>query len=148
MSGITLRVSVLHRDAAVRKESQPCRSRAAARWRLPTALGFHMRAASVFVQLSQQFRAEVRVCCNGRAANGRSILDLLTLAAEFGARIEIEATGLDDEEAIAALCALVESGFHEGGDGRMSHSIAESIVGGRGNSIQDFDPESIKDHER
>ncbi len=68
-------------------------------------LGFHMRAASLFVQLSQQFRAEVRVCCNGRAANGRSILDLLTLAAEFGARIELEAIGPDAEAATAALRA-------------------------------------------
>ncbi len=84
---------------------------------ITNALGFHLRAASRFVQLSQQFQANVRVCCDGRAANGRSILDLLTLAAGCGAGLEIEATGLDAEDALAALCALVEVKFQEGGDG-------------------------------
>ena len=85
---------------------------------ITNALGFHLRAASQFVQLSRQYQADVRVCCDGRAADGRSILDLLTLAAECGAGLEIEATGLDAEEAIAALCACIEAQFHEGGDGR------------------------------
>ena len=85
---------------------------------ITNALGFHLRAASQFVQLSQQFQADVRVCCDGRAANGRSILDLLTLAAECGAGLEIEATGLDAEEAIAALCASSRPSFTKVADGR------------------------------
>jgi phosphocarrier protein HPr len=85
---------------------------------ITNALGLHMRAASLFVQLSQQFRVEVRVSCNGRAANGRSIMDLLTLVAEHGARLELEAIGPDAEEATAALCSLIEARFYEGGDGR------------------------------
>ena len=44
-----------------------------------------MRAASRFVQVSQQFQSEVRVSCNGRAADARSLLDLITLVAERGA---------------------------------------------------------------
>ena len=44
---------------------------------ITNALGLHMRAASLLVQLSQQFRVEVRVYYNGRAANGRSIMDLV-----------------------------------------------------------------------
>ena len=60
---------------------------------------------------------EVRVSCNGRAADGRSILDLMTLAAESGAQLELEAIGPDAEAATAALCSLIEDRFHEGGDG-------------------------------
>jgi len=85
---------------------------------ITNALGLHMRAASRIVQLSQQFRVQLRVSCNGRAADGRSILDLLTLVAEHGARLELEAIGPDAEKATAALCALIEARFHEGGDGR------------------------------
>ena len=70
---------------------------------ITNALGLHLRAASQFVQLSRQFHAEVRVFCNGRAADGRSILDLMMLAAECGASLELEVNGPEAEEATAAL---------------------------------------------
>ncbi|MGO9924199.1 MAG: HPr family phosphocarrier protein [Isosphaeraceae bacterium] len=72
------------------------------------ALGFHLRAAGRFVHLSRQFQATIRVCCDGRGADGRSILDLMLLTAECGARLELEAIGPDAEEATALLAALVE----------------------------------------
>jgi phosphotransferase system HPr (HPr) family protein len=75
-----------------------------------------MRAAAQFVCLTQQFQSSVRVFCDGRAADGRSVLDLLMLAAGCGTRLELDASGLDAEEAIAALCALIEARFHEAGD--------------------------------
>ena len=95
---------------------------------IDNALGFHLRAASQFAQLSQQFQAHVRVCCDGRAANGRTILDLLTLAAKCGAGLEIEATGLDAKEAIAALCPSSRPGSTKIATGGMSDSIADSLV--------------------
>ena len=70
---------------------------------LTNGLGLHLRAASRLVQLAQQFQSEVRVLCEGRTADGKSILDLMTLAAQRGSRLEIEACGGDAEEAIAAL---------------------------------------------
>ena len=76
-------------------------------------LGLHLRAADQFVRLSQQFPVEVQVFCNGLAANGRSILDLLSLAAGCGARLELEVSGADPEEATAALCELIKARFHE-----------------------------------
>jgi phosphocarrier protein len=85
---------------------------------MTNALGLHLRAAAQFVQLSQQFQAKVRVSCNGRAADGCSILSLVMLSAECGARLELEAIGPDAEAATAALCTLIAEGFHEDGDGR------------------------------
>jgi phosphotransferase system HPr (HPr) family protein len=73
-----------------------------------SAFGFHFRAASRFVQLSQQFQVKIRVSCDGRAADGRSILDLIALAAGCGARLELEAMGPDAEEAATALCAHID----------------------------------------
>jgi phosphotransferase system HPr (HPr) family protein len=81
-------------------------------------LGLHLRAADQLVRLSQQFQSEVRVSCNGHAANGRSILDLLSLASEGGARLELEVSGADAQETAAALCELIEARFHEGANAR------------------------------
>jgi len=69
------------------------------------ALGLHMRAAEKFMRVSQQFLAEIRVSCRGKEVNGKSILDLMTLAAECGTRLSLEARG---EDAAAALAALVD----------------------------------------
>jgi phosphotransferase system HPr (HPr) family protein len=80
---------------------------------LTNALRLHLRAASLFAQLSRQFDADIRVSCNDRQADGWSVLDLMLLAAERGASLELEASGPDAEDAVAALCALIEVRFHE-----------------------------------
>ena len=66
-------------------------------------LGLHLRAADKFVRLAQAFQSDVRVCCEGIIANGKSILDLLSLAAECGTMLALEAEGCDAEDAVAAL---------------------------------------------
>jgi hypothetical protein len=50
---------------------------------------------------------------NGRQANGKSILDLMTLAAECGAAVDLEVSGPDAEASIEALAGLIEARFHE-----------------------------------
>ncbi len=88
------------------------------RVKITNGFGLHLRAASRLVQLAQPFRSEVRISCDGRAADGKSILDLLTLGAGCGARFEIEISGPDAEEATAELRALIKEGFHEDDGGR------------------------------
>ena len=82
-------------------------------------LGLHMRPADKFVKLALQFQSEVRVIHNGNAINGKSILDLTSLAAECGTRLDLEARGADADRAIAALAALVEARFHETDEGEQ-----------------------------
>jgi phosphocarrier protein HPr len=69
--------------------------------------GLHLRAASKFVKLAKTFQSEVRVHCNGVIANGKSILDLLSLAAECGTMLALEVQGCDAEDAVAALADLI-----------------------------------------
>lgn len=76
-------------------------------------LGLHLRAAEKFVHVALQFQTDVRVHYGGKAVNGKSILDLATLAAECGTRLELEASGQDAESALEALSELVAAGFHE-----------------------------------
>jgi len=75
--------------------------------------GLHVRPAEKFVKLALKFRSEVRVRQHGRDCNGKSILDLMTLAAERGSWLELEARGPDAEEAVAALARLIASDFEE-----------------------------------
>ena len=77
------------------------------------ALGLHLRPAARFVELAQRFAVEVRVCCNGAEADGKSLLSLLCLAAEGGMMPDLEAHGPDAEEALTALADLISARPHE-----------------------------------
>jgi phosphotransferase system HPr (HPr) family protein len=76
-------------------------------------LGLHARAAARFVHTASGFSARIRVTRGGRDMDGKSIMGLLLLAAARGSVITISAAGPDEEQALAALCALVERGFDE-----------------------------------
>jgi phosphocarrier protein len=76
-------------------------------------LGLHARAAARFVHLASRFSATIRVGRRGREMDGKSIMGLLLLSASQGTSITISADGRDEEEALTALCALVERGFDE-----------------------------------
>jgi phosphocarrier protein len=76
-------------------------------------LGMHARAAAKFVHLATRFEAQIKVTRDSREMDGKSIMGLLLLAAARGTSITITASGVDEAEAIAALSALVESGFGE-----------------------------------
>jgi phosphocarrier protein len=76
-------------------------------------LGLHARAAAKFVHLASRLRAHIRVAKGGRVVDGKSIMGILLLAAAFGTTIQISADGADEQEALDALCRLVETGFGE-----------------------------------
>jgi phosphotransferase system HPr (HPr) family protein len=73
--------------------------------------GMHMPGALEFVKLAQGFSAEVQVSRDSKIANGKSILELMGLAAECGARLDLATVGNDAHDALLALCELVMAGF-------------------------------------
>lgn len=77
-------------------------------------LGLHARASTKFTQTASQFKSEVWVEKNGRRVNAKSIMGVMMLAAAKGSTIDIEATGPDENQALAALEALVNDYFGEG----------------------------------
>lgn len=77
-------------------------------------LGLHARAAARFVHAANRFRCRVTVSREGRTMDGKSILGILLLAASQGTALELGADGDDEDAAVDALAALVESGFGEG----------------------------------
>ena len=77
-------------------------------------LGVHARAAAKFVHAAGGFASRVTVSHGERSADGKSILGILLLAAARGSEITVAAEGHDETEALAALVALIDSGFGEG----------------------------------
>lgn len=84
---------------------------------ITNALGLHLRPANKFVNLADRFQAEVRVHYKGRAFDGKSILELTSLAAEQGTRLDLEAWGPDAEALLSALAELISSEFNEDENG-------------------------------
>jgi phosphocarrier protein HPr len=76
-------------------------------------LGLHARPAAAFVTLAAKFASEILVIKDDMPVNGKSILGMMTLAAEQGCCLIIRAEGLDAEDAVAALQSLVQKGFDE-----------------------------------
>lgn len=77
-------------------------------------LGLHARAAVKFVNLSNRFRASVKIVKDGNEIDGKSILGILTLAATQGTPIRLVISGRDEEAALAALVELIDNRFDEG----------------------------------
>ncbi len=82
-------------------------------------LGLHLRVAGRFVKLANAFQSDVRVYCKGIIADGRSILSLLSLAAECGTTLALEAEGCDAEDAVVALATSISAQFHESEDQKV-----------------------------
>jgi len=75
--------------------------------------GLHARAAAKFVQLAGQYDAEITVTKGGQSVSGSSIMGLMMLAAGPGTEITLAADGADADNALDAICALIEDKFEE-----------------------------------
>lgn len=75
--------------------------------------GIHARPAALLVKAAARFRCEIFLEKNGVRVNAKSIMGLLTLEGNHGAKLKILATGADAAEALAALADLFEKKFFE-----------------------------------
>ncbi len=77
-------------------------------------LGMHARPAMKLFELVQSFDAEVLLRNEaGTEAEASSVIALLMLDSAKGGQIEIEASGPQEQEALAAVIALFNAGFDE-----------------------------------
>ena len=75
--------------------------------------GLHTRPASMIVRQAAAFDADFLIRKDGYEINGKSIIGVMTLAAEQGAQLTLVFDGADEEEAAEAMENLFESGFGE-----------------------------------
>lgn len=71
--------------------------------------GLHARPASVFVQKCAKFKSVIKLKKDGKEANAKSIISVLSLGAGKGSEIVISCTGDDEQEALAALIDLLDN---------------------------------------
>jgi len=76
-------------------------------------LGLHARPAMSFVDAASGFKADVRVHKGSQTVDGKSIMQMMMLAATQGTELDIEADGPDAQDALDTLKALVDSKFEE-----------------------------------
>lgn len=75
--------------------------------------GIHTRPASMIVRTAARFKSDFFIQKDGYEINGKSIIGVMTLAAEQGATVTLLFDGPDAEQAAAALVDLFEGGFGE-----------------------------------
>jgi phosphocarrier protein len=75
--------------------------------------GLHARPAATLVKVAEQFASDFFIYRYGYRVNGKSILGVMTLAAEQGAELELELDGPDETEALNAIVSLFKSEFEE-----------------------------------
>jgi len=75
--------------------------------------GLHARPADLLAREARRWQSRIELVAASQRVDGKSILDVLTLAAEAGTRLVIEATGPDAREALEAIGGLFERNFEE-----------------------------------
>ncbi len=80
---------------------------------IPNKLGLHARAAAKLVTTASRFTSQVFLEKEEHRVNGKSIMGVMMLAAAKGSHITLITDGLDEQEAMEALCQLIEERFGE-----------------------------------
>lgn len=73
--------------------------------------GLHARPSSELVKTASKYKSEFFIEMYGYRINGKSILGIMTLAAEYGAEMELIVEGPDEEEALKEISELIENKF-------------------------------------
>jgi phosphocarrier protein HPr len=75
--------------------------------------GLHTRPAATLVKTASKFKADFFIYKDGMEINGKSIIGVMTLAAEQGSALTLKFDGEDEAEAAEEIVALFERGFDE-----------------------------------
>jgi phosphocarrier protein HPr len=75
--------------------------------------GLHARPAAEMVKIASRFKSEITIVRDDLEVNGKSIMGVMMLAAEFGATLTIRAHGTDAQQAVDAIAELIARKFGE-----------------------------------
>ena len=81
--------------------------------RIENRNGVHARPAAEIVKLAARFKSDITIVRDDLEVNGKSIMGVMMLAAEFGSTVTLRAAGPDSEAAVEQLAALISSKFGE-----------------------------------
>ncbi|MFM8706229.1 MAG: HPr family phosphocarrier protein [Planctomycetia bacterium] len=89
--------------------------------------GLHARPADLLAREARKWQSRIELVRKAQRVDGKSILDLLTLAAEAGTRLVVEATGPDAREAVEAIGGLFDRNFTD----QHNNQTNDTANGGR-----------------
>ena len=75
--------------------------------------GLHTRPAATLVKTASKYKADFFIYKDGMEINGKSIIGVMTLAAEQGSKLTLKFDGEDEADAAVEILALFERGFDE-----------------------------------
>ncbi len=81
--------------------------------KISNRLGFHLRAAAEFVKTSSKYKCRIMVRKEYQDANGKSLMNLMALAASYGTELTLIFEGDDASAARDSLKQLVMNRFGE-----------------------------------
>ncbi|MBI1372623.1 MAG: HPr family phosphocarrier protein [Phycisphaera sp.] len=84
-----------------------------AKFTIKNRLGFHARPAMSFVERASKFKSKITISNDRESVDGKSIMQLMMLAATQGTELDIEAMGPDAEDAVNDLVAFADRKFDQ-----------------------------------
>ena len=81
--------------------------------RIANRNGLHARPAAEIVKLAAKYKSDITLAREDLEVNGKSIMGVMMLAAEFGSTLTLKANGPDAEQALDALATLISGKFGE-----------------------------------
>ena len=76
-------------------------------------IGLHARPATFFIQKANEYKSTIWISREERKANAKSLLGVLSLGITKDTNVTIIAEGVDEQEAVEGLIALIDSKFTE-----------------------------------
>jgi phosphocarrier protein len=81
--------------------------------KIVNSAGLHTRPAATIVKLAAKYKCEFFISKDGLNINGKSIIGVMTLAAEMGSELVLNFDGEDENEAADELVDYFNRGFDE-----------------------------------
>ena len=75
--------------------------------------GMHTRPASMLVKIAAKYKSDFYIIKDGFRINGKSIMGVMSLAAECGSKVKLKFEGPDEEAASEEITKYFEDGFGE-----------------------------------
>jgi phosphocarrier protein len=105
-------MSDLSNNLSYKREFSDMKQKAKGTFTVLNDKGLHTRPSTELVKCAAHFGAQIELSYRDYVVNAKSILGILMLAAEKGAKISIEAVGEDAELALAAILQLAQNKFN------------------------------------
>ncbi len=76
-------------------------------------IGLHARPATLLVKTATAFESDIALVKGDKSVNAKSMLAVMSAGVKAGDTVIVRASGEDEEQALAAVTALIKSNFNE-----------------------------------